>query len=289
MPDGLFWVPSLVVFGGAAIALVAGLVGLRRLGVRREVRDTDAARAVETAAKARLVRADEAVRDAEQEVRFAEAQFGAEAARELAATVVRARGWLREAFLLQQRLDEGEQATLLEVESGKELPRIRRVSAGSIPPALSRSGHRLLGMTSEDSLRVWSLPDGKVVFHHSFQGTNVTALALTPDGSHLAVGTSDGWIFVWRIDNKQEMRRLMSGAPAARLAFSPDGRMLAEAAPGETIKVKWQLPGGTIYDSRSPHYRDLLDNYYIAEKHFDAPYSTTEIVTAGEGRWVFRR
>ncbi len=69
----------------------------------------------------------------------------------------------------------------------------------------------------------------------------------------------------------------------------PAQRFLAEAAPGETIKVKWQLPGGTIYDSRSPHYRDLLDNYYIAEKHFDAPYSTTEIVTAGEGRWVFRR
>ncbi|GGI48234.1 putative nucleic acid-binding Zn-ribbon protein [Agromyces flavus] len=117
MPDGLFWVPSLVVFGGAAIALVAGVVGFRRLGVRREAKDVDAARALETSAKARLVRADEAVRDAEQEVRFAEAQFGAQASREFASTVDRARGWLREAFLLQQRLDDAEPHTAAERRS----------------------------------------------------------------------------------------------------------------------------------------------------------------------------
>ena len=111
MPDGLEWVPSLVVFGSAAVAFVLGVVGFRRLGSRREARDGDAARALETAAKARLVHADEAVRDAEQEVRFAEAQFGAMTARELAATVDRAKGWLREAFLLQQRLDDAEPLT----------------------------------------------------------------------------------------------------------------------------------------------------------------------------------
>ncbi|MBM7505748.1 hypothetical protein ACFPER_01425 [Agromyces aurantiacus] len=108
MPDGLEWLPSLVVFGAAAIAFAAGIIGFRRLGSRREARDADAARAFERSAKARLVHADEAVRDAEQEVRFTEAQFGAEAARELASTVEQARGRLREAFLLQQRLDEAE-------------------------------------------------------------------------------------------------------------------------------------------------------------------------------------
>ena len=66
----LDWLPSLVVFGVTAIALAAGVVGFRRLGDRREARDADAVRALETSAKARLVRADEAVRDAEQEVRL---------------------------------------------------------------------------------------------------------------------------------------------------------------------------------------------------------------------------
>ncbi|MBV8761425.1 MAG: penicillin acylase family protein [Deltaproteobacteria bacterium] len=67
----------------------------------------------------------------------------------------------------------------------------------------------------------------------------------------------------------------------------PAQRFLAEAAPGQPITVKWALPGGTIYDSRSPHYRDLLDNYYLPMTHFDAPYTVPEIVAAGESRWDF--
>ncbi|MGR0319282.1 hypothetical protein [Agromyces sp. ZXT2-3] len=114
MADAAVWLPSLVVFGTAAVAFVAGVVGLRRLGERREARDADAARELERTAKARLVGADEAVRDATQEIRFAEAQFGPETARELGQAVERARGWLREAFLLQQRLDDAEPGTAAE-------------------------------------------------------------------------------------------------------------------------------------------------------------------------------
>jgi WD40 repeat protein len=140
-------------------------------------------------------------------------------------------------------VEETERAILLDVQSGKELTRFGRVGARSLLPVLSHTGHRLLGMTSETSLRVWNLPDSKMVFQHSFEGSVITAVALTPDGSHLAVGTSDGWIYVWRIDNKLELRRMMPGAAPARLAFSPDGRMLAEAAPGNSVRV-WEVLTG---------------------------------------------
>jgi hypothetical protein len=33
--------------------------------------------------------------------------------------------------------------------------------------------------------------------------------------------------------------------------------------------------------------RDLLDTYYLPNKHFDAPSSLDQIVAAGESRWVF--
>jgi acyl-homoserine lactone acylase PvdQ len=69
----------------------------------------------------------------------------------------------------------------------------------------------------------------------------------------------------------------------------PAQRFLAEADPGQPIKVQWALPGGAIFDSRSPHYRDLLDNYYLPQTHYDAPYSLTDIVAAGESRWEFHR
>jgi penicillin G amidase len=71
---------------------------------------------------------------------------------------------------------------------------------------------------------------------------------------------------------------------------SSDGaaqRFLAEARRGDKIKVKWQLPGGTIFDSRSPHYRDLLDKSYRPEVHFNAPFEPFEVITNGEERWLF--
>ena len=76
-------------------------------------------------------------------------------------------------------------------------------------------------------------------------------------------------------------------------ADGPAQRFVAIADPGAfdtgtPLRVKWALPGGVIYDSRSPHYRDLLDDYYLPEKHFDAPYLTAEIVRDAESRWRFR-
>lgn len=67
----------------------------------------------------------------------------------------------------------------------------------------------------------------------------------------------------------------------------PAHRLVAEARPGQPIAVRWALPGGAIQDRRSPHYRDLLDRFYLTDQLFDAPSSIDEIVAAGESRWVF--
>jgi penicillin G amidase len=65
-------------------------------------------------------------------------------------------------------------------------------------------------------------------------------------------------------------------------------RFIAVAQGGAPITVRWQIPGGVIFDSRSPHYRDLLDRHYLAERHFDAPFRIEEIVRDGEVRWELR-
>jgi len=72
----------------------------------------------------------------------------------------------------------------------------------------------------------------------------------------------------------------------SQLAVGPAPRLLAEAR-SKNITVSLALPGGVIYDRRSSHYRDLLDTYYLPNKHFDAPSSLDQIVAAGESRWVF--
>jgi acyl-homoserine lactone acylase PvdQ len=68
----------------------------------------------------------------------------------------------------------------------------------------------------------------------------------------------------------------------------PAYRFLAIANPGERIELRLQLPGGAIFDPRDPHYRDLLDRYYLKETHFVAPFSVQQIIDNGEHRWDFR-
>jgi penicillin amidase len=69
-------------------------------------------------------------------------------------------------------------------------------------------------------------------------------------------------------------------------ADGPAQRFLAEIPRDGTVKLRWALPGGTVYDRSSSHYRDLLDDYYLKNEHFDAPYAIPEIVAAGEERWI---
>ena len=109
MGEALWWLPSLVVFGTTALVIAGGVVGVRRLGVRRERAALDAGREVEVRAKGLIVQADTAVREADREIAFVEAQFGPAAARELRTAFETAGSRLREAILLQQRLDDAEQ------------------------------------------------------------------------------------------------------------------------------------------------------------------------------------
>jgi hypothetical protein len=79
-----------------------------------------------------------------------------------------------------------------------------------------------------------------------------------------------------------------SGLDFAQRADGPALRLLAEARPGRPIAIRWALPGGAIFDRRSPHHRDLLDRAYLTDEPFDVPVAIVDIAAAGETRWVFR-
>jgi hypothetical protein len=106
MSGALWWLPSLIVFGGAAIAAVLLVRGLRARGRRVLQAEGRTPEALDQRAGLALVQADDVVRQAEDEVGFAEAQFGKSDAAQVARAVSSARQALREAFLLRQKLDD---------------------------------------------------------------------------------------------------------------------------------------------------------------------------------------
>jgi hypothetical protein len=106
MSGALWWLPSLIVFGGAAVAAVLVVRGLRARGRRMLEAEGRTPEALDQRAGLALVQADDVVRQAEDEVGFAEAQFGKSDAAQVARAVSSARQALREAFLLRQKLDD---------------------------------------------------------------------------------------------------------------------------------------------------------------------------------------
>src|SRR5690606_3380121 len=95
-----------VALGTIGVAFAALTVVGVVLIARRSRSQRAAPLAGRTDAGSSLVRADDAVRAAEDELAFALAQFGEERTRDFAAALDRARGDLRRAFELQHRLDD---------------------------------------------------------------------------------------------------------------------------------------------------------------------------------------
>ncbi|WP_382309029.1 hypothetical protein [Herbiconiux sp. UC225_62] len=104
--------PSFIVFAVVVVALIVGLSLLRRRARRRLAPAIGGAPArVEVAdlirsANIQLVQMDDAIRDADEELQFAIAEFGPEATREFADAIATAKSRASEAFALKQRLDD---------------------------------------------------------------------------------------------------------------------------------------------------------------------------------------
>ena len=107
MTDALWWLPSVIV-----LAVVVGVISLLVSASRRRSRGIRAAENAEITERARtaaisLVRADDLIEAATDELGFAIAQFGERATADFAGALEVSKRQLREAFALKQKLDDG--------------------------------------------------------------------------------------------------------------------------------------------------------------------------------------
>jgi len=120
MTDALWWLPSVIV-----LAVVVGVIALLVSASRRKARGIRAAHLAEVNERARtaaisLVRADDLIEAATDELGFAVAQFGERATADFAAALEVSKRQLREAFALKQKLDDAEPDTEQETRQWTE-------------------------------------------------------------------------------------------------------------------------------------------------------------------------
>jgi WD40 repeat protein len=135
--------------------------------------------------------------------------------------------------------------TLWDVESGKELRRVRVPLAYFSDPGVSAAvgpGGRLVALGREDgTIRLWDTFQGKELHRligttsKSRLGRTIASVALSPDGKQLASAGWDGTVRLWDTTSGKQLhlwRISVTGVEA--VAFSPDGRTLA-AGGGEGV------------------------------------------------------
>lgn len=174
--------------------------------------------------------------------------------------------------------------TLWDPSDGQPL-RIFRTEASVLALAITPDGTRLAAGCDDGSLTVWSLktgerldawqgqanavgslrfsPDGGLLLSADVNGLALWDVqtseragtgdlggkrpaAFSPDGKFLAAGLDEAETGIWRMSNAKLLRRLPTGSRPARLAFSPDGSLLATAhtEPGVRTVRLWDMESG---------------------------------------------
>jgi WD40 repeat protein/serine/threonine protein kinase len=160
----------------------------------------------------------------------------------------------------------GSDAVLWDVASGQQVWRMRLGGAAN-HAAMTPDGRWMAltenaadntpgGQLREDVL-VWDRQSGERVARLTFGAAKVAAVEFSPDGAKLAAigegGAAPGLVVVWEVGTwKQCFRRCATGGGTA-LAFSPDGRTLAEAL------SRGQGPNGIrLHDLQTGEERSIL-------------------------------
>jgi len=129
--------------------------------------------------------------------------------------------------------------------------------------AISPSGQILASSSNDQTIKLWNLPTGKLLYTLAGHSSMVTSVAFSPDGktlasaSNLAVG--DGNIKLWDVETGTLQQTLDKGLLNLRVScvtFSPDGNTLASGNIDATIKL-WQLNSGKLQNTLKGHGWDV--------------------------------
>jgi WD40 repeat protein len=134
---------------------------------------------------------------------------------------------------------------IVRVRDGAEIRTIDGITDLTISP------DNAFATAFDGALRFWRANDGTPLSYVAHGHTSVRTMAFSPDSTKLATGGNI--IRIWDIPDNTLLQTI-SAADVHSVAFSSDGRLLAELSNGgETIRV-WNTDDGTLHTTFSGNF-----------------------------------
>ncbi|MDB5335907.1 MAG: repeat-containing protein [Planctomycetaceae bacterium] len=188
------------------------------------------------------------------------------------------------AVLKGEPLDGGFSLAALPLPSN--LPPINPANAKLLPPlaglpatgssiAFSPNGQQVAAGYFNNSLRVWTLADGKTTDATAHKG-GITAVRFNPAGDQIATAGMDNSILVWANPPAAMPAKTLAGHTrwVRDLAYTPDGTRLVSVSDDRSVRV-WNLADGKALHTLTGHTDWIMalairaDGRYAATASYD--------------------
>ena len=154
-------------------------------------------------------------------------------------------------FLLDERAQSSSTYQAENVLKAPEKPppaHVNEVNALALTP----DGKLLISGSHDNTVKLWSMPEGQWLATLPIHPGDITGLAITPDGKTLATACA-ATLRLWSLPDGQ-LRALLDAHTDKinAITIAPDGKLLISAGDDKTIRL-WSLPEGRLLATLQGH------------------------------------